>query len=632
MLEYMRKNSNRLVVWLIMGAIAVVFIFFGVGPGGPTGQNISVNGQEVEYGDYVQAYDAIRRQLIAAQGGEFSENLDTQARAYATASVVRDLLITQFAQKQGLVPSNALVARAIGQEFQVNGQFSSARYEDYLAVNRISAVVYEDRLRQEILLNENLPRFIGALANTYPAEVAEQWHLQEDKIALDYAFFPASLYLEGLAPGDEELAAFYAANQERWREPTRLKLAYVEFKPADFLAEVEVSEGELETYYNEHSYRFIEPAEAEVSHILFRFSQANPSESEKEAALLQAKAAYDRAQTEDFAALAQELSQDPASASDGGSLGAIRRGSIFEALEAVVFNQELNSVSEPVLTPLGYHLLKVTARQDEKTPTLEELGETLSAELLAAKARQKAVDRLEDLIIRAETSPLAEAAKSMGLAAQTSEFFTQAEPLPFFEGETSAVLKAFQAPLAKVADPFEGKEHLVLFAPVEKVESNIPELATVAEEVRKAWLDAESLSLARKAAAEFLPQAVSSGWATALAPLGLTTGQTAAVSRLTLRGEAPFTSADAAELFGAIFSVSKKGEVVPLTVSGELDASPGVFVLAVADFQAAEEFTGPAEETFTAMMAMNQSQLFYLTWLQSLHQASQSEIIIPKGY
>ena len=63
----------------------------------------------------------------------------------------------------------------------------------------------------------------------------------------------------------------------------------------------------------------------------------------------------------DFAALAKRFSEDSASAAEGGDLGFIPRfGKLVEEISAVVFALKQGEVSQPIVLPTGFYLLKVT--------------------------------------------------------------------------------------------------------------------------------------------------------------------------------------------------------------------------------------------------------------------------------
>jgi parvulin-like peptidyl-prolyl isomerase len=65
---------------------------------------------------------------------------------------------------------------------------------------------------------------------------------------------------------------------------------------------------------------------------------------------------------EDFARLAEEYSDDPVSAAEGGDLGWFGRGQMIGEFEEAAFALEPDQISEPVKTLFGYHLIKVEER------------------------------------------------------------------------------------------------------------------------------------------------------------------------------------------------------------------------------------------------------------------------------
>lgn len=78
----------------------------------------------------------------------------------------------------------------------------------------------------------------------------------------------------------------------------------------------------------------------------------------------------------DFAKLAQENSDDPGSAPQGGDLGCSPEGVFVPEFDEYVWSGEIGAISEPVKTSFGYHLIKVTRRGiptfEDARPQLEE--------------------------------------------------------------------------------------------------------------------------------------------------------------------------------------------------------------------------------------------------------------------
>lgn len=89
------------------------------------------------------------------------------------------------------------------------------------------------------------------------------------------------------------------------------------------------------------------------------------------------------AQGQSFEALASELSQDPGSASNGGELGWIQQGQTLPELDQVFFSLQPGEISQtPVQTQLGFHIIKIIAREQRALMTEEEAQQAVEVELL----------------------------------------------------------------------------------------------------------------------------------------------------------------------------------------------------------------------------------------------------------
>jgi parvulin-like peptidyl-prolyl isomerase len=63
---------------------------------------------------------------------------------------------------------------------------------------------------------------------------------------------------------------------------------------------------------------------------------------------------------EEFAEVAQDMSQDTGSAANGGQLGPVAKGSTVEAFDEAAFNADVGDLVGPVETEFGFHVLEVT--------------------------------------------------------------------------------------------------------------------------------------------------------------------------------------------------------------------------------------------------------------------------------
>jgi len=115
------------------------------------------------------------------------------------------------------------------------------------------------------------------------------------------------------------------------------------------------------------------PAEEEVraSHILVE----NEDEAKKVIARLD--------EGEDFATLAQEKSTDGSSADTGGDLNYFSKGQMVEAFENAAFALSVGEYSkQPVESPFGWHVIKLTDRRTKGPPSLEDSAAAISNMLM----------------------------------------------------------------------------------------------------------------------------------------------------------------------------------------------------------------------------------------------------------
>ena len=69
---------------------------------------------------------------------------------------------------------------------------------------------------------------------------------------------------------------------------------------------------------------------------------------------------------ESFEGLAKQYSMDPGSKIKGGHLGFVNRGSFVKPFEEVAFSQNIDSLSFPVETEFGYHLIETLEKRGDK--------------------------------------------------------------------------------------------------------------------------------------------------------------------------------------------------------------------------------------------------------------------------
>ncbi len=122
----------------------------------------------------------------------------------------------------------------------------------------------------------------------------------------------------------------------------------------------------IRRFYAENKGRF---ETVDLSHILFAYTggtapprRGGAALSEQDA-MKQAYGVYAKLRSgADFAALASQYSDDPASAAHGGQIGPVAHGMLPQELEARVFAIPTGQISGPIPSQFGIHIFKVNSR------------------------------------------------------------------------------------------------------------------------------------------------------------------------------------------------------------------------------------------------------------------------------
>lgn len=150
------------------------------------------------------------------------------------------------------------------------------------------------------------------------------------------------------------------------------------------LATVSVTDDEIKKFYKDNKDLFKENESANASHILV-------AEEDK------ANEIYEKVKNgEDFASLAKEFSICP-SKEKGGELGTFTRGQMVKEFEDAVFNNEVATITEPVKTQFGYHIIKINDKNEGRDLSFDEVKDKIAAQVRRQKEQALYNEKITEL-------------------------------------------------------------------------------------------------------------------------------------------------------------------------------------------------------------------------------------------
>ncbi|MBH0228705.1 peptidylprolyl isomerase [Halobacillus yeomjeoni] len=168
------------------------------------------------------------------------------------------------------------------------------------------------------------------------------------------------------------------SSEEQFKETIRFSLLQEKAASED----IDISEEAMKDYYERMK------TEVEASHILVKDEETAKEVKQK----LEDGASFEE--------MAKEYSQD-GSSQKGGQLGYFGPGKMAPEFEKAAYNTEVGTVSEPVKTQFGYHLIKVTDKRDvEDVKPYEEAKSEIKRTLISQKVDQQQLQQKLDQIMK----------------------------------------------------------------------------------------------------------------------------------------------------------------------------------------------------------------------------------------
>jgi peptidyl-prolyl cis-trans isomerase D len=451
-----------------------------------------VNGQSIDARTYQsvvqQSIDARQRQAPGALGMEDYE----QIRDEVWEQFVQGTVLQAEYQRRGITVSEDEIVQALRTspppefqkipEFQTDSQFDLGKYQRWLmsSVAQQYLPALESQYREQ-LMRSKLLRVVTADVYLSDAALWEQYRDEHETVKISLtAIIPKNIIPDSSVKlTDAELQAYYKAHQDDFKRPATAYLSFVALPRLTTAADTAA-------------------ARARADSVRQEIAGGAP-----------------------FAEVARRESSDSVTAARGGDLEQWTRGSMDPAFDSAAFKLPLNTVSPPVLSKFGFHLIEITSRKGDKAK-----GRHILIPIEVAGAHRDKLDAQADSLERlgadhADPAALDTAARALKLPIGKSG--------PVQEGTRvqlgrlvvpDAGVWAFQAKPGATSSVIESDVAFYVFRLDSLQPEGVPPLARIRSAVEYTARNDKKVALGRKTAQEYLKR-VESGTSLADAAAGM---------------------------------------------------------------------------------------------------------------
>lgn len=510
MLGQLRKYSKSVIIYVLFGVIALVFILtfnvqvnwseiFVCGRGGESKHILARAGRsEIDYNLFTMGlgltidpptnfidipelrashpYFITRFPRLRGDERMFLFVPDPKSVSKMKSRKVMDdlvetYLISEEAISRGLRASPEEVADRIVKDFTdpTSGEFKRKTYEDWVRYGlKTSISQFEDFIKREILREKMIALVVG---NVTVSEREARFVAQARKQKRVYEFGDVNpeLIAQALKVSDDEAEQFLKTNMEEVKK-------YVEEHPTETKTEAE---------YNFHIFRFGAASKsimAEITDPQAKNAMQSSWKDAKERADKVVKELQGLQGTElvsKFETLAKEGSDHSESRERGGRMEGIKESMIRTIEPAILLSLEkmkVGEISGLIAGDDGYYLVLFDEKKEPKTLPFDEIKVRVAKKIIAQKKAKEEAEKVAkivlDLALKDQTKPMSQ------IVQEVNKQFEPETPIKF--GETPEIS------LAPSMDIFDSDWSPKIVPGIGESEELVKELKGLTEEKRVA--------------------------------------------------------------------------------------------------------------------------------------------------
>ncbi len=448
MLQAIRDQLKGWVAVVIFSILIIPFAFWGVNyyfeqSGGVIA--LEVNGEEITLADFQRAYQDMRQQWQAMSGGPVTEEAEPLIKQRVTEDLVQVELLQQAGRQAGLYVGDADAWETIRQipVFNDDNGFNMMMFEVAASQSGMTPAGFLERIKQDMAV-EQLRTALLATDFVTQSEVTGYAGMLHQTRDLSYALLSSDELKEAIEVTDEQVQDYYE-QAGRFMEPERVRIAYLVLSQAKVAEEVYLEEGELESWFEDNKENYEVEETRRVRQILVKLPE-EPSEEHREQMREIAGQLYALVeQGEDWERVVVDHAGGHEDAVEFSEFGFLSKGALEPEVEDVVFAMDSGTTSEPIPSPLGFHIMAVDEIQGGTQADLESIRDEVEQDLREEKAAQQLYDLTDRLASLTYENPdtLEVAADALGLEIQTSDYLSREDPGAGIVSEPAVIAAAF---------------------------------------------------------------------------------------------------------------------------------------------------------------------------------------------
>jgi len=391
MLGVIRDKASGWIAGIIVGALVLSFAFWGVssyfGQGGDV-YVATVNGTDINLKSFQQSFYTLRKQM---QSMLQDDALTLEEEAFVKEETLKRMIetevVNQLIRDNGLRITNSKVVETIKEldYFKDDEGFDRDKYERSIISMGMEPVYFEAQLRMD-LLSEQLQAGLSESLFVLESELNDVVRLKSQTRDLTYSILNLSSFTDDGAVDDSEIETFYKANPQRFVEPEKVKIEYLELDVNELAKAITADEESLKTYYNNNKDNYDVVEQRSVTKLFVKADEESSAEDKAKAEEVINAAMLLVKEGKNFEEVIEKFTEEGKGSLEFSEHAYMAKGVFDKELDEFLFGSDEGAISDPIETKSGFNIVKVGEIRGGPKNVYETVAEQVDADYKIAEA------------------------------------------------------------------------------------------------------------------------------------------------------------------------------------------------------------------------------------------------------
>lgn len=396
-MQSFRKLTKNLAFKVILGVVALSFVFFGISSfilGGSTNWVAKIGSKTISYSTLQKAMKDNREMILSSYGNNEQALAYLESEQFVSDSlgrIINQQMVKNLSQEFDISANKKTVLENIAKDKNFNGadgKFSQDKFNEFLKKNGINEEIYVSEIINQISMTMII-QTMEIAAPVSSQKIIDVIEFNEEKREVDLVSLVQKNLKKLENVSDSEVEKYYKDNKKQFTIPDLRKISYAKINAKDLLsASTEVSDEEVVKEYEKNKSLYRTPQSRDFFHIVFdKEQEAKDFVSKLEASK------KDEIKTA-FLKLAKELKKKELKDIE---LVKTQQNQLTSETKEKAFSLKLNELSKPIKSALGYHIFLVNSITQESEKTLAQAKDDIKKKLIEQKQIGATDKKITDL-------------------------------------------------------------------------------------------------------------------------------------------------------------------------------------------------------------------------------------------